>query len=402
MQKNSLNTFLIFIYKNWLILIFTVLVFMGFRQIFALLLLPVLLFKTRLKYHTDITFYILLIFSFIYSFLTSIYGINDSLIAYLIMYALYPPIFYILGRYLMDKWYNFKYLFLILLIVSFSFTMIYETIKDIFSNGLINVSRGLDLSDSKDATATLIGSKVSLGVTALGLVFAKTEKLVEKRIKYFLAVWGFISLLVTVHLINRTGLVLLFISIIFVVLLNFKNYKKSNILIGLILIVILGFLIYPVLDKYDAIDAYTSREEITDYETKSAGGRTARWVEGIDYIVANPLGGGVYFGGARYYAHNLWLDVGEMAGIIPMVLLIVVTILNLKKSAELVFKNNNLSIFFKSLIGTINIGFFLTCFVEPMYEGNFIYVCAYFSFWGMISIIYNKENFKFSDIQNEN
>jgi O-antigen ligase len=318
------------------------------------------------------------------------------------MYAIYPPIFYVLGRYLMDKWFEYKFLILIFLILSFSLPMIIETINDIFLNGFINLSRGLDLSERNDVAATLIGAKVSLAVTSIGLVFVKADNLYEKRIRLLLLILGFLSLLVTVHLINRTGLVLSFISIVFIVLLNFKNYKKSNILIGLILIVILGFLIYPVLDKYDAIDAYASREEITDYETKSAGGRTARWVEGIDYIVANPLGGGVYLGGARYYAHNLWLDVGEMAGIIPMVLLIVVTILNLKKSAELVFKNNNLSFFFKSLIGTINIGFFLTCFVEPMYEGNFIYVCAYFSFWGMISIIYNKENFKFSDIQNEN
>lgn len=387
-NKERLTTFL---YNEWLILLLIVLLFLGFNLYLGLLLIPIVLLKIRITNHTDILFWGIVAFSLLYSSLTTIYGLNTESKSNTLFYALYPPVFYVLGRYLTEKWENYLHFIFFIIVFGFSFSALSEILIDIKINGFLSVTRGLDLNFGKDLSATGYGLKLSLGVAVIGVIISPAKNFKEKTYKYLLIIISVLSIIGTIHLINRTGLVIAFVSILFLLIKNFKSISKTKLyILFTVLIVFVIVFILPMLESLNVLDSYLDREDVDGYEASSAGGRTERWIEGINVLFSNPLGGGFFKDGVRFYAHNLWIDTGEMVGLIPTIILIFISVIFLKQSYRLIFRNENESSFVKSLLLTMNLGFLLTCMVEPIIEANFTYLCGYFFFWGITSVLFRR------------
>lgn len=82
------------------------------------------------------------------------------------------------------------------------------------------------------------------------------------------------------------------------------------------------------------------------------------------------------FGGRRsqMYRHNMWLDVGRVAGIFPSIFLVAYTIIT-AMSAYKLFINKSLKTKSRYLILSVYIGVNINCFFEPVIEGfaNFFF-----------------------------
>lgn len=359
---------------------------------FSLILLPLLLLKNNISKYIDECFLFLCVFSLLYAITTTMHGFNSNSNGNLIFYSIYPPLFYITGRYLTNVNSTRIYALLLLTVFLIGISTIYLVINDIQSNQFINIQRSIEIgNNTKASSATLLGALVSLCVASIGLIFSHTSNNSEKVYKIIFVILGILGCMCVIHLVNRTGLVLAVISCFAVIFKNIKYFKSPKIVISIILIlIVLSYLVYPILESTNAINVYQNREQDQEFGISSAGGRTERWMDGLSHIFTSPMGGGRFESGyISEYAHNLWLDVSGMAGVFPFFALIVGTVIVLKRNYYLIIKSN-LSPFFSSLILVCNIGFFLTCFVEPILEGSFTYTVCYFFFWGITSELYFK------------
>ena len=396
MTNKIKNNFLSFFRKEWILLIILTIIFSDFLgtlgMYLGLLLVPLLLKRTNFFSHFNSSFVCLIFFSI--SYVISLYG-NDlfgKANGLIIFYLIYHCLFYVIGRYLMSKWYDQTYLILFIIIFSFAIPSVIIVISDIIKNGFINVMRLIENEKGEYLAATLHGVKFSLGISCLGLIFAPTENIIEKRYRLIFIIFGFICLICNIHLLNRTGLII--IGFVFLTILLsrifFIGFKNNFIILFLFTILFFGFFSSSLGTK--VLIGFNDRQEEQIFESV-AGGRGSRWSQGIDLIINKPFGGGNFLFGKRYYSHNFWLDVGVMGGIIPFVLLVIFTLINININRLLIKKAFVFSFFYGSILLVLNIAFMLTFFVEPILEGNSQYVYAYFMFVGMTSMVNKKTSF---------
>lgn len=380
-----------FLHKEWffflILMIFISNILETLGMYLGLLLVPLILNRTNFFHHIDTSFVCLFLFSI--SYVISLYG-NDlfgEAKAFIIFYLVYPCIFYVIGRYLITKWYEQKYLILLIVIISFAIPSIIIVINDIINNGYINSARLIENDKGEFLSATLHGVKFSLGISCIGLIFAPTENLIEKKYRIVFIVFGFICLFCNIHFLNRTGLIIA-ATVIVMTLISRSFYFgfKNNFAVLFVLSILFFSFFYSSLGS-QVLMGFSDRQEEQIYESV-AGGRGSRWSQGIDLIIKNPFGGGNFLYGDRYYSHNFWLDIGVMGGIIPFFLMVIFVIINFNKNRLLIKHLFKSSFFYGTILLIINIAFILTFFVEPILEGNPQYVFAYFMFMGMNSISY--------------
>jgi hypothetical protein len=396
MSTKSRISFYTFILKEWFFLLILMIFFsnlLGTLGLYlGLLLVPLTMNRAKLPFYIDTSFIYLFLFSITY--VISLYA-NDlfgDAKGYIIFYLIYPCVFYVIGRNLITKWYDQKFLILLLVIFSFAIPSIVIILEDIIENGYINSSRLIETKDGEFLAATLHGVNLSLGISCIGLLFAPTKNIIEKKYSFIFILFGFICLICNIHFINRTGVVIMGLSVFIVYIFKtvYFGFKKNLIVLFLMSIVLIGS--YTSLSNSEILIGFNDRQEEQKYES-IGGGRGSRWSQGVDVIFKNPFGGGDFIYGERYYAHNFWLDVGEMGGVIPLIPLILFTVLNLRKFITVVKQTFSQSFFFGSLLFLINLGFMLTFFVEPILEGNLQYVFAYFMFVGMTSMFNKKTSY---------
>ena len=87
------------------------------------------------------------------------------------------------------------------------------TLQDIILVGIINETRVMlgDLGDDNTLAATLYGLMSSVGIGCIAALFMKGENFLF-RIGYIIL--ALLSMMVVIHLINRTGIIIFFACII--------------------------------------------------------------------------------------------------------------------------------------------------------------------------------------------
>lgn len=356
----------------------------------ALLLLPLMLMKKHIGKYLDCSFFLLLVFSTFYAFLTSVNGYNTEAKANIIFLFLYPPLFYFIGRWMTDRYYRFIYAILFLLIVSVALPTFYDILKDIQTNHFINISREIEHDKGEARAATLLGVNVSLCICSIGLILVRVRNRLQRSYKYLLIGMGILGCISVIHLLNRTGLALMMIAVFLIGLKMLRQLSvKKIILVSVLFMSVLVWVVYPFMEKTEVFELYIARDD-NGGDVATAGGRTSRWTGYAKEMFEYPLGKvSMYYAGGRYYAHNLWLDVGALAGIIPFTMLLGVTVLSLKRNYTLIYRLS-LPSFLIALLIVCNAAFFLSCMVEPMMEGSFTYVLMYLFFMGMTTQLYHQ------------
>ena len=323
------------------------------------------------------------IYSITYAVFTFINGWYIDARANVIFVSVFPPTFYLIGKYLGSKYKHNLYLLLFLVIVLLAIKPIILVVLDISSTGqLISLTRSMEFADgSTSSSATNIGIQLSVAVAAFGLLISGTKDPKEKKYKLYSVAVSLLSLLGVIHLINRTGLVIAAVSFIVVFIFNIKTQTKRGKFIYIISSLVFFILVVQLIDLSlfgEIFEAYSKRE-IDGYDMVSAGGRTELWKMGLEDLTRYPFGQTDLT--RVSYAHNYWIDTAATAGLFPLFFLLIVTIKH-SLSSYVLLRSMHQGLL-KAIFVIINIGFFLTCFVEPVMEGSQLYVFLLFMFVGI-------------------
>lgn len=327
-----------------------------------------------IKKYWDGTCIMLVLFSIIYSImtiLTSQYGSGFLLISYLIS----PVAFYRFGRWTMSNFYDEKVRqkLLFYIITCYLLSLFIMTFKDIALVGIVNVSRVLlgDLNGGDGLAATLYGLMASVGLGCITVLFTK-----QHNIWLFLGyiLLSILSVLVVVHLVNRTGLVIVLSCLLVAFVLSGKM-RINKFLPALLLISILTLVVVRAgLISDEIVDAYIQRETSSTYDLTQLGGRSDIWADAVKNLVYHPLGWD-----RVYYAHNMWLDIARVGGWFSLLFFLIATFNWCKNCFRLIRKPMTT---FRLMVISINVAMFLASFVEPVIEGSILYFSLYMMIWG--------------------
>jgi len=329
---------------------------------------------------------LLCFFSFFYS---SIIFLNDDVVSFvnIISYLVCPVAFYRLGLYFTRQAKTKqKYLVLWMILISaYILPLAYQTINSIREVGLINIFRTLGGEGEDNAlNATLYGLHASIGLAGISVLFCKLSDIRWQKI--ILSICTILSLLTVIHLVNRTGLVVLIACLCICIFYSKRNKPKS--LLGYIAIIAI-FVIVAIASgviNEDIVEAYMYREERSDETgTTDAGGRVSLWANALDHLFTHPLG----FPKERF-AHNLWLDVARVSGLLPFFMFMIASIKNYIYLYR-IYRRDEYEI--TPFILGLNVVMFLSSFVEPVMEGSVLYFCLFMFLWGCNKVIcYRKWN----------
>jgi hypothetical protein len=126
------------------------------------------------------------------------------------------------------------------------------------------------------------------------------------------------------------------------------------------------------------LDAYAQREENSAYDASSMGGRSDMWLSAIGSLFTSPFG---WEPVGYTFAHNMWLDIARMAGLLAFIPFLIATILHGKNLLKL-FHNRYITNF-TAIIISINVAMLFSSFTEPVIEGSLLFFCILMMIWGI-------------------
>lgn len=320
---------------------------------------------------------LLMLFSVLYS-VTLVLTNQVHSVFILIAYTISPVAFYRMGIWLLNlfQYDSQRQKLLFTIVLSFLIPLFVLTIKDILVFGVVNMNRAMTGNlDVEDAlSATYYGLIASVGIGCVSSVFAKDMKL-SLRIGYI--VISLLSILVVVHLVNRTGLVIWLVCLFVSFFITAKT-KLIRTLPTVIFVSIAAYIVFKLgILGDDVILAYQQRELHETSNAQEFGGRVDLWVDALVKLVYHP------FGWERQnYAHNFLLDVARVGGWIPFLILLLATCGWLRSLTNLLRKSQTP---FALLITTLNIAMLLSVMVEPVLDSSIFYFSMFVFVWGITS-----------------
>lgn len=359
--------------------LFALLLFMGHRTGFITILsifCILIVFMVPCRLYIDNLAGLLIAFTISFTIIGIASGFITS-ITTMIAYFIPSIFFYWLGCYIVDVIdCKTQLLCVILFILALYLYEIYFSIfLSVTSTGsIINTSRLFYFggNEGRQLTATLVGLCASLGFVGLPIsIIYKDNKII--RTLYFLLF--LFSLITTIHLVNRTGLVVCVCTLV-ITLIYYHKFNLLKILSGVVICVLLYVLLTKLgVINHDVLDAYATRNEA---DLTTGGDRTGKWVDALQHLFTSPLGWAENNGTTELYVHNMWLDIAKVTGILPFILLVFCTISSLKSLFKLLTVRKDIVV---ALLLSLNVCFFLSCFVEPVYGG--LHFFLYVMLWGI-------------------
>ncbi len=336
-------------------------------MIFALLIT-----KGRfLKENIDFDAFLLTIFSLIYG---AFYALDPEFgLQFILIYGVFPPTFYLLGKYLSNKVTTEENLFKSLITVGFllSFSALISVLVSIMADGFGQIDRSLPMIwGDQVVSATIMGSYFVLNMCIPALLIVRQIK-ISLIMRIVMIVVFVLSLLCILRIGTRTQIVIsLFTLLAALIFIIPKQSLKKNVIMFSIFIGGIILLIQNV--KFDLssdwLSAFADRMENNNgADIASGGGRTSRWVKSMEYLFKKPLGWDVEEFG---HSHNLWLDVLRASGVLPFLLLIIFSIRSVIKVKKISSLNKELLSFFNQ-IRIYTLALLLLFMVEPIFEGMF-------------------------------
>lgn len=279
--------------------------------------------------------------------------------AFTVYFTICPVFFYLYGKIVMSEVNTSENLLDVYWGIIFSLCLnifINLFIHNNFLYSPIAEQRVLFIGGSEESiAATVVGVFISLCFVGVSLFFYCKTNLLRRLCYLSLSI---LALFATTFLLNRSGIFITLVSFLCVSLYcSKKNFTRTVIILAIAYGLYLLFINMGWIDK-SVVMAYEERNE----DLSTGGSRFERWGMAIDYLFNYPFGWAQYDG---RYAHNMWLDVARSAGLIPMVLLFIITFRMIKDIWVICkFKPNNISILFLGLFAC----FMSSMLVEPVIE----------------------------------
>lgn len=348
-------------------------VFITFSSLLALHLS----LSSKSRIINDSFFLLLLMFSFSYIFIYLSIGYFQSYVDVLSAFIL--PCGYVIGITTAKK--RFSQIVSIYLIIFLSLFLalphFYITIRDILSVGIINPLRDLQILSDEQMPVTLRMVYVSPILIWGPCLLFKCVNSSENTAKLICIILFFMSFLCVVHFLSRTGLTVFFMSFLFSPFLLKLN--KRTILLFLLLMVI-SYFFYNLYASSELFVLFSERE-IEGSSISDAGGRFDKWIFALTNIGEHPFGGvgNVFF----TFAHNYWLDVAIQVGIIPFVILVVLSIKMIIYTLKCFFRDKPVYLFHYILLLMILL-LVVPLFLEPIIQGAPYLLFYYYFLFGWL------------------
>ena len=335
--------------------------------VFCLLVFATITIKTTI----DKRALIIIAYTVLYILFSSLNGFSYSA-STLVLYAIAPFFFYQFGLNLVKRLNNVNYIMVawFIIVLCYCTDIFSVTLQYFIETGqIINTKREFMFSGdgSSQLSATGVGLPMAIGMVGLPMSILVKNKYL--RLSFF--VLFILSLLTTFSLLNRTGIVVALLC--FIVVIGYRSRNNLRVLIFSIFGVgiIIGLLVYFGVINIELIELYSQRNE----DLLTMGTRTERWNTALGYLLTHPFGWAN--NGQTYYVHNMWLDVARISGIIPFLLLAYIAFDSFRNAFHLIKKYESPLAY---MILGLNICFFTSCFVEPIYGGT--HMMLYCMLWG--------------------
>ena len=274
---------------------------------------------------------------------------------------------------------------------------------EIFRFGLSTLtnSRHYDIWSGKLSTATGIMVNGSI-LTALLFYFLYYEK--QKKLKFAGLAVLLIMTAYDLALGGRTFLVLSVLSILVGLIMSVSMHgisrralrRAARFLFATAVFVLLGLVVYLVY-REEFHDFFESSYFYHRFFRSNAWEdifKTERIETKLFYIAHMPdylWGGGELNKAAGSYAHELWLDIYDQAGVIPYALIMVYTITSVVRAFKTVRKKE-LSDAFRIVVGAFYLILLAQFFVEPVMAGAPLLAYSYCIVDGMICSMLKRKN----------
>lgn len=364
----------------------------GYSMYILICLLPIVLKQTFSN-----SSFLVLFYSLFYTISFVLRG-EELATSKMVFYSIFPIIAFSCGQLLGMRLSLSKAIIFVIASLVFCLAApgIYYGILDVFNSGqLVKISRDVEYAEGSTISATGYGLMFSLAIAGIGLINFPAEDKFDKRIKLFLIALSLLAIFCTIHILNRTGIVLAIIAIFTSVFTPPHNKKRFvyTLAVGIIILIIVFYCLAdtPLMD--DAVQGYLSREENEANSVSTGGGRYARWGNALIQILMYPLGClGVLVDGEYTYAHNLWLDAGLRGGIIPFILLIIIGF-NIIKSTLFIIKHGRLDYFKKAYLGILCAVMFAQAMTEPVIESVYQFFLFMIFYYGCVTALCKRSKF---------
>jgi len=361
---------------------------LGYTHYTALSLLPFFLaFTGKKRKFFDMEFFLLMSFSLSY---TLILIINKDLqlgIGVLLKYFFVPSFCYLAGKVFIEHSNDDKTLVSNLLILMFFFSLLIflSIAKDIGKYGYLSTNRNMVIigGTNEDQAATMINAMLMVWIVMSGFIFYQARDLVDKKWKLFSLFMSFLAISASLRLGSRTGLVLVGASSLSIILYNFKRYSSIGKLwlLIMIMVVVVGAGNF-IANNEEVFAAFTLRNESEEFGVSTGGGRTELWKYFGSRILEYPMGNMPTNETESHFAHNYFIDIARLTGVIPLTLILIFTFSAVYNVKKILFKKT-ISPFVRNLILVLNVGFYLNFMVEPVLEGYFSVFMIYLFICGV-------------------
>ena len=271
----------------------------------------------------------------------------------------------------------------------------------VFLNIIANI--GADRAHTSDyftgeLAATNLGSLNTFIFALLPCLFTTNNK----KIKIIGFILFFMSVVYSVMLGTRTQIYALAVILAVCVIFSLGKLSKKSITLKKLLsrfsaaasVTFVAIIVYKtdflgLRTKFitsNLIFRYTS-----DNTVVSDANRFRLMTEGFRSLIENPFGESGY-NTIRYF-HNYWLDFGRVAGIIPVILLVIMDIVLIYHMIQ-IFRNSNIETDFRYAILGIYICFFINFFMEPIMDGYMDLFYRFIFINGMAEGVYRRVCYK--------
>lgn len=308
----------------------------------------------------------IMLFSFAYTFILIIkgYSLGTSVLTYLIC----PIAAYYVGFMLVNK-NNIKNLDIFLLAIVLGRATHGLMNMWPYLGGSYTARNPIDYWTGEALSSTGAGA---LLVAAASLIYYSLYIFNNgKRVKgIFLFAMSLMSIISAVYMGTR-GCIVVALFTFFLCVLKFTPFKNNNsrrIIFTVFLLLIIFYIAYSN-NLFGLQTLFTNsglyrRIYVYDVESLQANVRWERQWYMLTHLFSYPFGADEL----SYYTHNMWLDIARVAGLIPFVLSLVMTIY-MVKSIRNAIKSDLLKYEKRILLFSVSTGIFMLFFVEPILEG---------------------------------
>lgn len=304
-----------------------------------------------------------------------------------------PDMFLPAVMYLSGKQITFKYksavvavFFLFMVMLLFTIVPMISVLEQVVIDGFSGV-RSLYLLWNRDflVSSTGLGAYFSINMASISVLSSPNQSKFQRRIRYLVVFIFLISIVCVFRLGNRTQLLISGVAFFISLLYNYHllSLRKKILMLALFLIII-GYIFFLFSSESELIFFYLDRIGDKDYDFDSAGGRTEKWQLSLASILTDPWGWELSRHG---YAHNLWLDVARVAGVMALLPLLLFTISSYFSFIK-ILQDKYVDRFLQTFILAFYFSIVSTFFVEPIMEGFYLFFLVYCLFVGTLNGIY--------------